>query len=82
MALEITEAATYVLERAYEAASRFNPDAKVRLYRLGDTVETTFADAPEENDEVVEHEGLTIFVEKGITGTLDVSVEHEKLLVR
>ena len=82
MALEITQAATYVLERAYEAASRFNPDAKVRLYRLGDTVETTFADAPEENDEVIEHEGLTIFVEKEINGTLDVSAEHEKLLVR
>ena len=80
--LDITEEATEVLERAYDAAARFNPDARVRLYRSAGQVQTTFADAPEPGDSVVEHEGLTIFVEDGIAGTLDVSGQHDHLVVR
>jgi Fe-S cluster assembly iron-binding protein IscA len=82
MPLAITEAATEVLERAYEAATRFNPEARIRIYLLGETVETGFADAPEETDEVIEHNGMTLFLERGISGTLDVSAEHDRLLVR
>jgi Fe-S cluster assembly iron-binding protein IscA len=80
--LEITEAATAVLERAYVAAARFNPDARVRIYTAGGTVHTAFTDAPDATDAVVEHEGLTIFVAAGIEGTLDVSAEHDHLIVR
>jgi Fe-S cluster assembly iron-binding protein IscA len=80
--LQITEEATEVLERAYEAAARFNPDARVRVYRSAGQVQTAFADAPEPGDSVVEHEGLTIFVADGISGTLDVSGQHDRLVVR
>jgi Fe-S cluster assembly iron-binding protein IscA len=80
--LEITEEAADVLERAYDAAARFNPDARVRLYASGDQVQTAFADAPEPEDSVIEHGGLTIFVERGISGTLDVSDQHDHLVVR
>ena len=82
MPLEISDAAAEVLERAYEAAARFNPDAKVRIYSLGDRIETGFADAPEEGDEVIEKLGMTVFVEQGISGTLDTSEEHDRLIVR
>jgi Fe-S cluster assembly iron-binding protein IscA len=80
--LEITEEATAVLERAYDAAARFNPDARVRIHTDGDRVQTAFADAAEPGDAVIEHQGLTIFVEAGITGTLDVSGQHDHLVVR
>jgi Fe-S cluster assembly iron-binding protein IscA len=80
--LEITEGALDVIRRAYEAAQRFSPSAKVRLRRLGDQVETEFAEDPEEGDEVIEREGLVIMVEDGISGTLDVSAEHSRLIVR
>lgn len=82
MVLQITEAATDVLKRAYDAAARLNPDAKVRIYRIGDRVETSFADAPQPTDATIEHEGLTLFVEEGIEGTLGVSAEHDRLIVR
>jgi Fe-S cluster assembly iron-binding protein IscA len=80
--LEISEAAIEVLERAYNAAARFNPAARVRIYDEGGTVQTGFADTPEAGDCVVEHEGLTIFVGAGIEGTLDVTGQHDHLIVR
>lgn len=80
--LEVSEAAMEVLERAYEAATRFNPSAKVRLYRRGGRVEAGLADAAQAGDEVIELDGLTVFVEEGIAGTLDVSGEHDALVVR
>lgn len=71
-----------VVRRASDAATRLNPDAKVRVYRRGETVETSFADRPENGDEVIELDGLTLFVESGIEGTLDTSLEHDVLIVR
>lgn len=80
--LTITDAATAVLERAYDAAARFNPDARVRVWTEGGTVQTGFADAPKPGDTVVEHQGLTLFVAPGIEGTLDVTTQHDHLIVR
>jgi hypothetical protein len=80
--LEITEAATDVLERACQAAARFDPQARVRIYRAGGQVETGFSDLPRPGEATIEHAGLTLFVEEDITGTLDVSAEHDRLVVR
>lgn len=81
--MEITEAATEVLERAYDAAQRFNPDARVRIHRRGSSVETSLADAPEEGDIVIEHHGLVLFVAADVgEGTLDVTEQHDRLVVR
>lgn len=80
--LEITESAIEVLKRASDAATRLNPEAKVRVYKRGDSVDTSFADRPENGDEVIELDGLTLFVESGIEGTLDTSLEHDVLIVR
>lgn len=80
--LTISEEAAEVLARAYDAASRFDPDTRVRIYRNRGGIETGFADAPQAGDAVVEHEGMTLFVEEGISGVLDVSAEHDRLVVR
>ena len=81
--MQITEAATDVIQRAYDAAARFNPAARVRIHLRGDTIETAFADAPEEGDIVLEHEGLTIFVAGDVgDGTIDVTDQHDRLIVR
>ncbi len=79
--LEVTEAAADVLRRAYDAAHRFNPDAKVRVFLRGAAVETGFADKPEPNDTQVDCEGMTIFVGSGVEGKLDTSPEHDRLIV-
>lgn len=80
--LEITPAAAEVLERAIDAATRFNPQARVRICRVGSRIETGFADTPEPGDRTIEHEGLTLFVEESVDGTLDVSGQHDQLIVR
>lgn len=79
--LEVTEAAAEVLRRAYDAARRFNPDAKVRVFLRGATVETGFADSAEPGDTQIEHEGMPIFIAPGIEGKLDTSTEHDRLIV-
>lgn len=81
--LEITEAATDVLERAYEAAAAYNPDARIRVFRRGGQVETGFAAAPESGDETVEHEGMTLFVAADVgDGILDTSEQHDRLILK
>lgn len=81
--LEITEAATEVLERAYDAAAAYNPDAKIRVFRRGGQVETGFADAPQSDDETIEHEGMVLYVAADVgAGVLDTSEQHDRLIVK
>lgn len=80
--LDITEAATEVLHRAHDAAVRFNPDARMRIHYRGDHVEIGLTDEPGDDDETIEHDGLVLFVAPGIEGVLDVSEEHDHLMVR
>ena len=79
--LEITESATQVLLRAYEAAVRFNPEAKIRVFKAGERVDAGFIDTPDPTDEAIEVEGVTLYVEIGIEGTLDTSEQHDRLIV-
>ncbi len=81
--MEISESAAAVLERAYDAAARFNPDARVRIYRRKGEIETGFADEPFEGDRTVEHDGMVLFVATDVgDGVLDTSQEHDHLVVR
>lgn len=81
--LEITENAAVVLERAYDAAAAYNPDAKIRVFRRGDEVQTGFADSAQPGDATLEHEGMTLFVAGDVgDGVLDTSSEHDRLIVR
>jgi Fe-S cluster assembly iron-binding protein IscA len=80
--LEITESAADVLHRAYDAAARFNPEAKIRVFTSGERIDTGFADEPEPTDEVIEFDGISLYVESGIQGTLDTTEQHDRLIVR
>lgn len=81
--MEISETAGAVLERAYDAAARFNPDAKIRVYRRNNEIQTGFADAPEDGDVVVEHEGMILYVAADVgEGLLDTTLQHDHLVMR
>ena len=80
--LEITDDAAAVLERAYDAAGRFNPGVKIRVYRTGDEVQFGFAERPSDGDDVVPVGDMLIFVEGGISGTLEAQQPHDRLVVR
>jgi hypothetical protein len=80
--MEVSETATEVLARAYVAAARFNPDAKVRIYRRKGVIQTGFADAPVEGDVVMHHEGMTLYIAPDVgDGTLTTSPEHDQLML-
>jgi Fe-S cluster assembly iron-binding protein IscA len=81
--MEISETATAVLERAYDAAARFNPDARIRVYKRNDEIQTGFADAPQDGDVVVEHEGMILYVAADVgEGLLDTTLQHDHLVMR
>lgn len=81
--MEISEAATEVLERAYEAATRFNPGIKIRVFNRKGEIQTGFADGPEDGDEVITHEGMILFVAADVgEGLLDTTLQHDHLVLR
>jgi Fe-S cluster assembly iron-binding protein IscA len=81
--MEISETASAVLERAYDAAARFNPDARIRVYKRNNEIQTGFADAPQDGDVVVEHEGMILYVAADVgEGLLDTTLQHDHLVMR
>lgn len=81
--LEVTESAADVLRRSYEAAARFNPEAKIRISVRGEVIDTEFAESPHESDEIQDFDGITIYVAPEVgDGVLDTSEEHDRLIVR
>jgi Fe-S cluster assembly iron-binding protein IscA len=80
--LRITDDAAGVLERAYDAAARFNPAIKIRVSRVGARIEVGFTDHPSPGDEVAMVGDIVVFVESGIAGTLDATQPHDRLTVR
>ncbi len=81
--MEISEAATEVLERAYNAAARFNPAIKIRIFNRKGEIQTGFADAPEDGDAVIEHGGMILFVAADVgEGLLDTTAQHDHLVMK
>ncbi len=81
--MEISDAATGVLERAYDAAVRFNPAVKIRIFRRKGEIQTGFTDVPEDGDQVVLHEGMILFVADDVgQGLLDTTLEHDHLVMK
>jgi len=80
--LEFTDWAVQILRRSHEAARRFNPDATVRVFRKGGGVEFALVDEAQSDDQVVERDDFTLFVEQGIEGTIDVVEPHDQLVLR
>ena len=80
--IEVTEWAVDILSRAQAAARRFDPDARIRLARVDDGVQAVLADAPGHRDREVEVGDMTLLVEEGLDGLLDVEEPHDRLVLR
>lgn len=81
--IQVTDDAKEVLVRAYQAAARFNPDARIRISLRAGEIETSFVSDPEEDDEILQVEDLTIIVARDVgEGILDTSEEHDRLILK
>jgi hypothetical protein len=80
--LEFTDWAKEILAKADTAARRFNPDVKIRLTRVGGVVQAVLAEGPETEDRAVELEAMTLYVEHGLEGLVDVEEPHDRLVLR
>jgi hypothetical protein len=80
--LEITDWARDILRKSQAAAARFNPDAKVRLARVGGAVQSQLTDAPEPNDVEIDLGGATLFVQAGLEGLIDIEEPHDRVVLR
>ncbi len=82
MPIQFTEWAREILEKSDEAARRFNPDAKIRLARVGGAVQAVLTDEPETNDLPVEVGPATIYVQAGLEGLVDIEEPHDRLVLK
>lgn len=82
MTIEFTEWATDILNRAQTAATRFYPDAKIRLCRTPSGVEAMLAEQPEPDDRPVETGDMTLYVEPDLEGLVDCKEPHDQLVLR
>ena len=82
MGIEFTEWAREILSRSSGAARRFNPDAKVRLARVSGTVQATLTDAPAPDDQAVDLAGVTIYIQKGLDGLVDIEEPHDRVVLK
>jgi hypothetical protein len=80
--IEVTEWARDILTRSHQAARRFNPGATIRLARIGGGVEATLAEAPEQGDQPVTLGDVTVYVESGLDGLVDVEEPHDRLVLK
>jgi hypothetical protein len=80
--IEFTEWAKEILQRSEQAARRFNPDAKVRLARVGGVVQAVLTDRPAADDSQVEVGEATLFVESGLEGLVDIEEPHDRVVLR
>jgi hypothetical protein len=80
--IAFTEWAEDILTRSQAAARRFNPDAKIRLTRTPSGVQAVLADHVEAGDELVPVRAMTLYVEAGLEGLLDVQEPHDRLVLR
>jgi hypothetical protein len=80
--IEFTEWAKEILTKSHMAARRFNPDAKIRLARTRGTVEAVLTDEQEPTDMAVSLDTVSIFVEAGLEGLVDVEEPHDRLVLK
>jgi hypothetical protein len=82
MTIEFSDWARDILGRSQAAARRFNPDAKIRLARTPSGVEAMLTDRPAPDDATVEIGDMTLYVQSGLEGLVDVVEPHDRLVLR
>jgi hypothetical protein len=80
--IEFTDWAKEILEKSDRAARRFNPDAKIRLARVGGSVQAVLTDQEAPDDLRVEVGPAVIFVQAGLEGLVDVEEPHDRLVLK
>lgn len=80
--IEVTGRARDLLRRSLGAARRFEPSTGIRLARRGDGVDFGLAAGPLDGDTVVDGDGFSLWIEAGLSGTVDVEDPHEQLVLR
>jgi hypothetical protein len=80
--IEFTDWAREILQRSEQAARRFNPDAKVRLARVGGVVQAVLTDAPDPEDRRIELGEGSVYVEAGLEGLVDIEEPHDRVVLR
>jgi hypothetical protein len=80
--VEFTDWARDILNRSQQAAARFNPDAKIRLARTAAGVEALLTDRPDPTDRKVNVDEVTVYVEDGLEGLVDVEEPHDRLVLK
>lgn len=82
MMIEVTDWAKDILTRSHEAARRFNPDTVIRLTRTGSGIETILAEAPAPDDKPVAVGEVTLYVEQGLDGVVDIEEPHDRIVLK
>jgi hypothetical protein len=80
--IELTTWAREILAKSHAAATRFNPDAKIRLARVGGTVQAVLTDSPPPGDRQVAIDEFVLYVEEGLEGLVDVEEPHDRLVLK
>jgi hypothetical protein len=80
--IAFTDWAKDILHKSQTAASRFNPNVKIRLSRVRGSVQAVLAEDSEASDETVDVDGMTLYVESGLEGLLDVEEPHDRLVLK
>lgn len=80
--VEFTDWAKDILSRSQQAARRFNPDAVIRLARTGGGVQALLAEGPEPGDHAETAGEVTVYVEHGLEGLVDVEEPHDRLVLK
>ncbi len=80
--IEFTEWAQEILQRSEQAARRFDPEAKVRLARVGGQVQAVLTHEPAPEDHEMKVGEATVFVESGLQGLVDIEEPHDRVVLR
>jgi hypothetical protein len=80
--IEVTEWARDILGKSQLAAVRFNPEARIRLTRSREGVQAVLTDAPAPSDQTVQVGEMTLYVEDGLEGLVDVEEPHDRLVLK
>lgn len=80
--IETTEWAREILRKAHDAARRFNPTVHIRLARAGAGIQPLLAESPEDGDEPIEIDGVTVWIAAGFDGLIDIEEPHDHIVLR
>jgi len=80
--IQATDWAVDILTKAHVAATRFNPDARIRVTALDGNVQAVLTDTAEPGDSEYALGEVTILVQEGLEGLLDVEEPHDRLVLR